>query len=58
MEDIIFLFFGDNIDIYYRKVIAAILFLPFTMLNDSLIILILFVNLALMDKKIIEITSY
>ena len=47
-------FFLDIIDIYYKKVIVATLSLLFPALKTSLMILVFFINLGLIDKRLLE----
>lgn len=56
IKKIIFFFFGNNIDTYYRKVLTLTLFLFTIMPENFLVVLIFFVGLV--DRRLFFSTRY
>lgn len=54
MEDVL-LFSLNAIDIYYKKVMVATLSLPTTASKSSLVVLVFFAGLALMDERLLRV---
>ena len=53
-----FIFFKNNVDIYYSRIVAATLFLPFTMpKNFSWVVLVFFAILTLVSQRLLGLLS-
>lgn len=51
MVEIFFFFFNNDINTYYKEILASTLFLPTIVLKTSLVVLVFFINLI--DKKLL-----
>lgn len=57
MRDVLFFFLVNNIDTYCREIVAVTMFLSLTAPKTALIVLDLFVDLALMGKRLMGLLS-